>query len=108
MVVLVVELVLLGRLVGRFGVWIVYLHVGEDVGSGSVESGHLLWGTVGEGDVYQVALSPRDVLSCGHQVVSRLGSDGVTRLQLTETLVTLNVFQMFQMAQINSYEGYMK
>ena len=41
MVVLVVELVLLGRFVGRFGVYIIYLHVGEDVRSGLVQGGNL-------------------------------------------------------------------
>ena len=48
MVVLVVELVLLGRLVGRFRVWIVYLHVGEDVRSGLVQGGNLRRCTVGK------------------------------------------------------------
>ena len=48
MVVLVVELVLLGRLVGRFGIWILYLHVGEDVGSCLVQSGNLRRCTVGK------------------------------------------------------------
>ena len=63
----------------------VYLHVSEYVRGGSVEGGDLFRSAVWEFDMGQVALSPGDVLSCRHQVVTRLGRDGVAVFQVTAT-----------------------
>ena len=46
------------------------LHVGEDVGGGLVECGHLCRGTVGKLYIAEVVLGSLDVLSCSNQVVT--------------------------------------
>ena len=58
-------------------------HACENIGCSSVESGDLLWSTVGKCDVREVALGAVDVLGSSDQVVPGLSRDPIPSLQLT-------------------------